>query len=288
MNFFNAEIGFAFGRAMAVGASMALSLAPVVAQAQQLSFQLDDSLVRLDATVNGQRFKAVLDAGSSLLIVDPVSVARLKLAGGQDIGANDIAGPSAVAMSQVHVDTLALGDFKLQDLDAAAIDLGHLAKAGSERIEVLLGEPVFEKGVVEVDDAPRANLLGHAVGPADGRPRHGERGRSWHRRNDAWTGDDRPERDAWPASRQRRRGGPHARLEDPAGGRRRHARRAVLGERKDQLRLPAPDDVPRAARGLKRRTAGIECLHPDADWHRTAADRTWHVNQDFFSLQPLV
>ena len=151
-------------RAASIPALAALALlaaAPLHAQQTaapvQLPFHLQDNLIRVPATLNGQRIDAVLDSGTGGIAIDHAFAESLHLDIGAPVGMVP-GGGKPVPMDPVILDHLDFGPEHLSFAPAIAVDLtvalthnvGFLEKGQADGT---LGVPLWQSGVVTFDYA---------------------------------------------------------------------------------------------------------------------------------------
>lgn len=148
------------------GALLAAIAACPLATAAQLPFQLDDNLVHVQAWVNGHPAQAVLDSGSSLVLIDRRFAASIGIDGTplaeQALGG----GNGSQALSQATLESLEFGPIRLTRTPAMLLDNRPLDASAGFPVEVLLGQDVFADHVVSID-YPARTL---AIDPADSAP----------------------------------------------------------------------------------------------------------------------
>jgi hypothetical protein len=132
--------------------SAALLLLSSAAPAQQttLSFHLDDNLIRVPVTLNGQSQEAVLDSGTGGLAVDYAFAQSLHLDIGASIGMVP-GGGQPEPMYPVILDHLDFGPEHLSFTPAIAVDLTHLSASAGFPVHLLLGLTVFRQNILRVD-----------------------------------------------------------------------------------------------------------------------------------------
>lgn len=116
----------------------------------QLPFQLQDNLIRVPVTLNGQAMDAVLDSGTGAIAVDHAFAESLHLDIGASIGMAP-GGGQPEPMYPVILDHLNFGPEQLSFTPAVALDLSHLSDSAGFPVRLLLGLPVFRDGVLRVD-----------------------------------------------------------------------------------------------------------------------------------------
>lgn len=119
-------------------------------QQQTLPFHLDDNLIRVPVTFNGQPMDAVLDSGTGGLAIDLAFAQSLHLDLGKSIGMVP-GGGEPEPMYPVILDQLDFGPERLSFTPAIAVDLSHLTASAGFPVHLLLGLPVFRQSVLRVD-----------------------------------------------------------------------------------------------------------------------------------------
>jgi hypothetical protein len=142
----------------------------ITAQAQQayrpvqLPFHLDDNLIRVPVTLNGQSVDAVLDSGTGGIGIDHAFAESLHLDIGASIGMIP-GGGQPEPMFPVILDRLDFGPEHLSFVPAIALDLSHLGASAGFPVRLLLGLPAFQQSVLRVD-YPAHTLTFLAAAPA--------------------------------------------------------------------------------------------------------------------------
>jgi predicted aspartyl protease len=128
-------------------------------------------LILLPVKVNGQGpFDFIFDtgAGTSLLSSETAKRLNVKVIGskeGQSAGGK-------VSVSLAKVDSLAVGEIRLDDVDVGIVDLGHIAKTIGAKIEGDLGYNFlkhfrvtinYRDGEIRLDDPKRIENFGRSV-----------------------------------------------------------------------------------------------------------------------------
>jgi hypothetical protein len=134
----------------------ALLLCSGLARAQQaVAFRLDDNLVHVRATVDGQSVSAVLDSGTGALLLDRSLAGKLGIKPGPLSGQALGGGTGVQAIFPVAVPTLDFGPIHLERVTGIAMDTQPLSASAGFPVGVLLGYPVFMARPVAVDYAAR-------------------------------------------------------------------------------------------------------------------------------------
>ncbi len=131
-------------------AFLTLLCVPVPAQQTTLPFHLDDNLIRVPVTLNGQSQEAVLDSGTGALALDYAFAQSLHLDIGPSIGMVP-GGGQPEPMYPVILDHLDFGAEHLSFTPAIAVDLTHLSASAGFPVHLLLGLPVFRQNILRVD-----------------------------------------------------------------------------------------------------------------------------------------
>jgi hypothetical protein len=139
-------------RWMQFAAIPACCLLCVPAPAQQTTkpIQIQDNLIRVPVTLNGQPLDAVLDSGTGALAIDYAFAQSLHLDIGASIGMVPGGGPPE-PMYPVILDHLDFGPEHLSFTPAIAVDLSHLTASAGFPVHLLLGLPVFRQNILRVD-----------------------------------------------------------------------------------------------------------------------------------------
>ena len=127
---------------------------------ETIPFELQDNLVRIGVTVNGQRLNAVLDSGASAIVVDQTASRRLRLDEGRPMGEAAGAGPETPQFLPVTLADIEAGPLRFRNAPGYAVDLGELSLSARFPIDFLLGAPAFKHGAVTVDYARRTITFG--------------------------------------------------------------------------------------------------------------------------------
>lgn len=127
-----------------------LVCAPFLSAQQTLPFHLDDNLVRVPVTLNGQPIDAVLDSGTGALAVDRAYAQSLHLDMGASIGMAP-GGGEPEPMYPLVLDHVDFGPEHLSFIPAVALDLSHLSASAGFPVRLLLGLPIFREGPLRVD-----------------------------------------------------------------------------------------------------------------------------------------
>ncbi|MEP9404375.1 retropepsin-like aspartic protease [Sphingomonas sp. VNH70] len=120
-----------------------------------IRFELRDNLVRIPVDVNGQRQSGVLDSGAGAVLLDRQVSRQLGLSEGAAAGDAAGGGNEAKALLPITISRLSAGPLQFENLAAYAMDLGNLSSSAGFPVDVILGAPAFEKGIVSVDYARR-------------------------------------------------------------------------------------------------------------------------------------
>ena len=125
-------------------------VAPAEGSAHQ-PFTLDDNLIRVRAMIDGKSVTAVLDSGTSQVILNRAAAARL----GLDPGAASISalggGAGAQALRPLLIDSVQFGHLHLEDVHGFAMELTPLSMSAGFTIDALLGGPLFNTKIISVD-----------------------------------------------------------------------------------------------------------------------------------------
>jgi hypothetical protein len=116
-----------------------------------LPFQLQDNLIRIPVTLNGQTMDAVLDSGTGGIGIDYAFAQSLHLDLGAPIGMAPGGGSEPEPMYPVILDHLDFGPEHLSFAPSIALNLGHLSDSAGFPVRLLLGLPVFRESVIRVD-----------------------------------------------------------------------------------------------------------------------------------------
>jgi Aspartyl protease len=127
-----------------------LCVSTVAAQQTTIPFHLQDNLIRVPVTLNGQSLDAVLDSGTGGLGIDYAFAQSLHLDIGQSIGMVP-GGGKPEPMYPVILDHLDFGPEHLSFTPAIAVDLSHLTASAGFPVHLLLGLPVFRQNILRVD-----------------------------------------------------------------------------------------------------------------------------------------
>jgi hypothetical protein len=135
--------------ALITGCSLICSSA-APAQQTTIPFHLNDNLIRVPVTLNGQPLDAVLDSGTGGLAIDHAFAESLHLDIGPTIGMVP-GGGEPEPMYPVILDHLDFGPEHLSFTPAVAVDLSHLSASAGFPVHLLLGLPIFRQSVLRVD-----------------------------------------------------------------------------------------------------------------------------------------
>ena len=117
----------------------------------QEHFTLEDNLVHVTAVLDGKPVSAVLDSGTSQIIVDVQMATRL----GIPISASNNTAVGAGRGSQaLYPLKLAVLDFKrivLHDVSASALSLLPFSQSARFHVDAILGGPLFQNHTISVD-----------------------------------------------------------------------------------------------------------------------------------------
>ncbi|HEX3673444.1 MAG TPA: retropepsin-like aspartic protease [Rhizomicrobium sp.] len=119
------------------------------------SVPLDDNLVHVAATVDGQLVSAVLDSGTGALLLDRSLTGKLGIQMGPSPGNAAGGGATAQAIFPVIVPKLDFGPIHLEQANAVAMDTQALSTSAGFPVDVLLGRPLFAARPIAVDYAAR-------------------------------------------------------------------------------------------------------------------------------------
>jgi hypothetical protein len=120
-------------------------------QPATLAFQLQDNLIRVPVTLNGQTMDAVLDSGTGGIGIDYTFAQSLHLDIGASIGTAPGGGSEREPLYPVILDHLDFGPEHFSYTPAVAVNLGHLSDSAGFPVRLLLGLPVFRADVIRVD-----------------------------------------------------------------------------------------------------------------------------------------
>lgn len=124
----------------------------------QLRFHLDDNLIRVPVTLNGQTTDAVLDSGTGALGIDYAFARSMHLDIGASIGMVP-GGGQPEPMYPVILDHLDFGPEHLSFIPAIAVDLSHLSASAGFHVHLLLGLPLFRDSIIRVDYQTRTLIF---------------------------------------------------------------------------------------------------------------------------------
>src|ERR1017187_5012487 len=120
-------------------ASVAFFVADETVLSQTVPFQLQDNLVRMEGSVNGQPVNTVLDSGTGSIVVGRAVATRLGLHEGEASGVSAGGGEKKEPLYPVILDKLEAGPIKLTQVHGMTANLESLAATAGFPIDVLLG-----------------------------------------------------------------------------------------------------------------------------------------------------
>ena len=127
-------------------------------QHSELSFRLQDNLIRVPVQLNGHPLEAVLDSGTGSIAVDEALAKSLGMKFGASIGQVP-GGGKPEPMFPLTLDEIDFGSERLEHVSAIALSLQHLSASSEFPVEVLLGRPVFADRSVLIDYPARKIFL---------------------------------------------------------------------------------------------------------------------------------
>ncbi|MFT4198317.1 MAG: retropepsin-like aspartic protease [Pseudoxanthomonas sp.] len=140
-------------------ASILLGGASASTATSPLRFELDDNLIHVHALVNGQPIEAVLDSGSSMIVIDRAYADSHDISAGQDAGQAAGGGNGAQTLSLSTLSSLAFGPVALHDHPAVLLDLHSLSDSAGFPVQALFGRDVFAGRTVTIDYPARRLLI---------------------------------------------------------------------------------------------------------------------------------
>ena len=135
---------------LALSSLLAAGLLPANKSASQV-FDLEDNLVRLPAIVDGRQVTAVLDSGTSQVILDRPTSERIGLVTPSATASALGGGSGPQQLSPITIPKVQVGGVRLADIKGFAMNLKPLSTSAGFGIDALLGEPIFDGHVVEVN-----------------------------------------------------------------------------------------------------------------------------------------
>lgn len=135
-----------------VGSIAILTCGGYIATAQQneVSFQLQDNLIRVPVVIDGTTVDAVLDSGTGSLGLDRAFASSLGLRPGAEIGKVP-GGGAATPFFPVKLERVEFGPERLSQIAGIALDMESLSSSAGFSIKALLGQPVFQSQPVSID-----------------------------------------------------------------------------------------------------------------------------------------
>ena len=135
---------------LSLAAALFALASPAKAIAQQ-PFTLHDNLIRVQAKVDGKPVTAVLDSGTSQIILDRATAALLDIAKGAASvpGVGGGAGPQE--LRPISIKNVNVGPVRLGGIQGFSMDLTPLSTSAGFKIDVILGEPLFESNIIRID-----------------------------------------------------------------------------------------------------------------------------------------
>ena len=144
---------------LALSSLLAAGLLPANNSAKE-AFELKDNLVRLPAIVDGRQVTSVLDSGTSQVILDRPTSERIGLLTSSPTASALGGGSGPQPLSPIVIQRVQVGSVQLENVNGFAMTLKPLSTSAGFQIEVLLGGPIFESHVVQVDyQAHRVSFL---------------------------------------------------------------------------------------------------------------------------------
>lgn len=125
-----------------------------------VEFDLRDNLVTLNATVNGQEHRVVLDSGASGVIADEAFARRINLVENKGDGDLAVGGGQAQQVRPVRLKSLVVGPLRFVDLPGYSTSLRQLSSSAGFPVDLLVGAPAFRHGIVSVDYKRRRVTFG--------------------------------------------------------------------------------------------------------------------------------
>lgn len=127
---------------------------------ESMPFELQDNLVRIPATVNGQAWSAVLDSGVGALLADQAVARRLGLVEAESELEASGAGARSTPLRPVTLGDLTFGPLKFDTVASYSADLSQLSLSAGFPVDILIGAPAFKYGAVTVDYPRRRVTFG--------------------------------------------------------------------------------------------------------------------------------
>jgi hypothetical protein len=123
-------------------------------------FTLQDNLIRLPAQIDGMLATAVLDSGTSVLLLDKGFAERRGVLQASPSGAGLGGGQGAQAIFPAKTSSIAVGPFQASEPTAYAMDLSALSKSAGFQIDALIGQPAFADRYITIDYPTRRVTFG--------------------------------------------------------------------------------------------------------------------------------
>ena len=105
--------------------------------------------IRLQVAINGQAATALLDTGATRSVLDLAMAKRMGVVGRPGYSArgmtSNVEGSIAVGLK------VEVGQLELPSIDSAILDLSALANIAGHDVDLVLGQELFEAGIVEID-----------------------------------------------------------------------------------------------------------------------------------------
>lgn len=116
-----------------------------------IPFQLDDNLVHVVGQINDQPLSSVLDSGTGGVILNLAASQKLHLVEENPSHPALGGGSNSQPLLPVPIRSVRLGPVDLVHVSGFAMDLQGLAASAGFSMDAILGEPLFEAGVVKID-----------------------------------------------------------------------------------------------------------------------------------------
>src|SRR5690625_3286842 len=149
-----------FGLAVAATALVTSTYAsPVTAQPGDaprtpyvIPFKLKDNLIKVQATINGEKVTAVLDSGTGGLILSKALAVKRGLQLNPDSSVQAAGGGTGKqTISPVKLHATRFGTIDIHDVSRYAIDMHTLSTSSGFKIDALLGYPFFKNHAIRIN-----------------------------------------------------------------------------------------------------------------------------------------
>lgn len=125
---------------------------PAIHAPETVRFELDKNLMVIDVVINGVSMPFVLDTGASTTVVTEGTVERLALQAGESQTASACgAAGGPLSYSPVNIDSLAVGELRVENLSCGAMNLEAVTKLLDGEIGGVLGYDFLSNFKITID-----------------------------------------------------------------------------------------------------------------------------------------